>query len=164
MEQNMRERYASGIDDATAQKMVDLLNANLANVIDLTLDGKQCHWNLQGSGFIGVHQLLDDTSERIREVSDAIAERIVILGGMPNGLAQRVAKDSILDDYPTDITDVEDHVRELTDRYKKVAVKLREAIDNAGEAGDEDTADLFTEASRIVDKDAWFIGANAPKK
>ncbi len=160
----MRERYASGIDDATAQKMTDLLNANLANVIDLTLDGKQCHWNLQGTGFIGVHQLLDDTAERIREVSDAIADRIVILGGQPNGLARRVVKDSILDDYPTDITEVEDHVREITKRYKTVAAKLREAIDAAGEAGDEDTADLFTEASRIVDKDAWFIGANAPQK
>lgn len=160
----MRERYASGIDDATAKEMIELLNANLANVIDLTLDGKQCHWNLQGTGFIGVHQLLDDTAERIREVSDAIAERIVILGGQPNGTASRVVKDSILDDYPTDITEVEDHVRAITDRYKKVAVKLREAIEAAGNAGDEDTADLFTEASRIVDKDVWFIGANAPKK
>ena len=87
----MRERYASGISDETAKKMIDLLNANLANVIDLTLDGKQCHWNLQGTGFIGVHQLLDETSDRILEVSDTIAERIVILGGQPNGLASRVA-------------------------------------------------------------------------
>ena len=145
----MRERYASGISDETAKKMIDLLNANLANVIDLTLDGKQCHWNLQGTGFIGVHQLLDETSDRILEVSDTIAERIVILGGQPNGLASRVVKESILDDYPTDITEVDQHVRE--------------AIATAGDAGDEDTADLFTEASRIVDKDAWFIGANAPK-
>ena len=160
----MRERYASGISDDTAKKMIDLLNANLANVIDLTLDGKQCHWNLQGTGFIGVHQLLDDTSGRILEVSDTIAERIVILGGQPNGLASRVVKESILDDYPTDITEVDQHVRELTSRYKKVAETLREAITAAGDAGDEDTADLFTEASRIIDKDAWFIGANAPSK
>jgi len=159
----MRERYASGISDETAKKMIDLLNANLANVIDLTLDGKQCHWNLQGKGFIGVHQLLDETSERILEVSDTIAERIVILGGQPNGLASRVVKESILDDYPTDITEVDQHVRELTSRYKKVAETLREAIATAGDAGDEDTADLFTEASRIIDKDAWFIGANSPK-
>ena len=160
----MRERYASGLDDNTAKKMVDLLNANLANLIDLTLDGKQCHWNLQGSGFIGVHQLLDETTERLREVSDTIAERIVILGGEPNGLASRVAKDSVLNDYPTDITEVDQHVRELTSRYKTVAETLREAIETAGDAGDEDTADLFTEASRIIDKDAWFIGANNPKK
>ncbi|WP_319782733.1 DNA starvation/stationary phase protection protein Dps [Oceanisphaera sp. IT1-181] len=160
----MRERYASGLDDNTAKKMIELLNANLANVIDLTLSGKQCHWNLQGAGFIGVHQLLDETTARILEVSDSIAERVVILGGEPNGLVARVAKDTVLKPYPTGITAVDEHVRALTDRYKKVAETLREAINTAGDAGDEDTADLFTEASRIIDKDAWFIGANAPRK
>lgn len=75
-----------------------------------------------------------------------------------------MAKESILDDYPTDFTEVDQHVRELTTRYKTVAETLRKAIDTAGDAGDEDTADLLTEASRIIDKDAWFIGANAPSK
>ncbi|MDO5769240.1 MAG: hypothetical protein Q4P13_07025 [Psychrobacter sp.] len=46
----MRERYASGIDDKTAKQMIDLLNANLANLIDLSLVSKQCHWHLQGTG------------------------------------------------------------------------------------------------------------------
>ena len=157
----MRERYASGLDDNTAKKMIELLNANLANVIDLTLAGKQCHWNLQGPGFIGVHQLLDETTLRLLEISDTIAERVVIVGGEPNGLAARVAKDSVLKPYPTGIIAVNDHVKALTERYKVVAETLREAIKTAGDAGDEDTADLFTEASRIIDKDAWFIGANA---
>ncbi|WP_299186400.1 DNA starvation/stationary phase protection protein Dps [uncultured Psychrobacter sp.] len=160
----MRERYASGITDETAEKMVDLLNSNLANLIDLSMDSKQCHWNLQGTGFIGVHQLLDDTYERLTEAYDTIAERIVILGGKANGISKRVVEDSVLETYPTDITEVDQHVRELTNRYKTIAEELRKAIDSAGEAGDEDTADLFTEVSRIIDKDAWFIGANAPKK
>ncbi|MES1964211.1 DNA starvation/stationary phase protection protein Dps [Psychrobacter sp. AH5] len=160
----MRERYASGINDETAKKMVDLLNSNLASLIDLSMDTKQCHWNLQGTGFIGVHQLLDDTYERLTEAFDTVAERIVILGGKANGISKRVVEDSILETYPTDISEVDQHVRELTNRYKKIAETLREAIDTAGDAGDEDTADLLTEVSRIVDKDAWFIGANAPKK
>ncbi|WP_413500045.1 DNA starvation/stationary phase protection protein Dps [Psychrobacter maritimus] len=160
----MRERYASGIDDKTAKKMVDLLNANLANLIDLSMDSKQCHWNLQGTGFIGVHQLLDDTYERLTEAYDTVAERIVILGGKASGISKRVVEDSILETYPTDITAVDEHVRELTNRYKTIAASLREGIDVASDAGDEDTADLLTEVSRIVDKDAWFIGANAPKK
>ncbi|OLF39248.1 MULTISPECIES: DNA starvation/stationary phase protection protein Dps [unclassified Psychrobacter] len=160
----MRERYASGITDETAEKMVDLLNSNLANLIDLSMDSKQCHWNLQGTGFIGVHQLLDDTYERLTEAYDTVAERIVILGGKANGISKRVVEDSVLETYPTDITEVDQHVRELTNRYKTIAEELRKAIDSAGEAGDEDTADLFTEVSRIIDKDAWFIGANAPKK
>jgi len=83
MEQDMRERYASGINDETAKKMVDLLNSNLANLIDLSMDSKQCHWNLQGTGFIGVHQLLDDTYNRLTEAYDTVAERIVILGAKP---------------------------------------------------------------------------------
>ncbi len=160
----MRERYASGINDETANKMVELLNANLASLIDLSMDTKQCHWNLQGIGFIGVHELLDDTYDRLTEAFDTVAERIVILGGRANGISKRVVEDSILDTYPTDITEVDQHVRELTDRYKKIAATLREAIDTAGDAGDEDTADLLTEVSRVIDKDAWFIGANAPKK
>lgn len=160
----MRERYASGINDETANKMVELLNANLASLIDLSMDTKQCHWNLQGTGFIGVHELLDDTYDRLTEAFDTVAERIVILGGRANGISKRVVEDSILDTYPTDITEVDQHVRELTDRYKKIAATLREAIDTAGDAGDEDTADLLTEVSRVIDKDAWFIGANAPKK
>lgn len=160
----MRERYASGITDDTANKMVNLLNSNLANLMDLSMDTKQCHWNLQGTGFIGVHQLLDDTYDRLTEAFDTVAERIVILGGKANGISKRVAEDSILETYPTDITEVDQHVRELTNRYKTIAKTLREAIDTAGDAGDEDTADLLTEVSRVVDKDAWFIGANAPKK
>lgn len=158
----MRERYASGINDETAKKMVELLNYNLANLIDLSMDSKQCHWNLQGKGFIGVHQLLDDTYERLTEAYDTVAERIVILGGRANGISRRVTEDSILEPYPTEITEIDQHVRELTNRYKIVAEELRKAIDSAGEAGDEDTADLFTEVSRTIDKDAWFIGANAP--
>lgn len=160
----MRERYASGISDDTAKKMADLLNANLASLIDLSMDTKQCHWNLQGTGFIGVHQLLDETYGRLTEAFDTVAERVVILGAKANGISKRVVEDSILETYPTDITEVAQHVRELTNRYKAIAAALRDAIEVAAEAGDEDTADLLTEVSRTIDKDAWFIGANAPEK
>ena len=33
----------------------------------------------------------------------------------------------------------------------------------AEQSEDADTADLFTEISRIVDKDAWFLGAHVPE-
>ncbi|WP_322866229.1 DNA starvation/stationary phase protection protein Dps [Aquicoccus sp. G2-2] len=160
----MPERFASGIADNTAKQMVGLLNDNLAPVIDLTLAAKQAHWNIKGPNFIGIHLLLDDVIGRLREISDTIAERAVILGGIPKGTAQTVADDTGLEPYPAEETDINACVRALTDRYKEVAKMLRSAIDKAGEAGDEDTADIFTEASRIVDKDAWFIGANVPAK
>lgn len=156
----MPERFASGLEDNTAKQMVGLLNENLARMIDLSLAVKQAHWNLRGPGFIAVHELLDEVYARLQELGDEMAERAVILGGIAEGTTQVVAKQTTLDPYPVEEKDIDAHLTALTERFKAVGAHLREAIDTAGEAGDEDTTDLFTGASRSVDKDAWFIGAN----
>ena len=44
-----------------------------------------------------------------------------------------------------------------------ISKHVRKAIEAADEAGDEDSADLFTEVSRTAEKDAWFIGSNSAK-
>ena len=157
----MHERYASGLSDEAAEQSIKTLNANLASVIDLSLAVKQAHWTLAGSGFIGVHELLDSAGDNLRDILDKFAERIVITGGTPKGTSQAIVESTALNAYPTDIVDLQLHVKELVARYKSVAASLRKAIDTTSEAGDEDASDLFTEASRIVDKDAWFIGSNA---
>lgn len=159
----MPERFASGLSDNTAKDMVALLNENLAPVIDLTLAVKQAHWNIKGPNFIGVHLLLDEVAARLQDISDTMAERAVILGGIAKGTTQVVAKETSLDPYPVEETDISAHLKALTERYKDLGARIRKAIGAAGDAGDEDTADLFTAASRVVDKDAWFIGANVSK-
>lgn len=159
----MPESFVRGLEQDTVSRMVDLLNANLADMVDLTLAVKQAHWNLKGRGYIGVHELLDEVADRLREGADLMAERVSILGGFARGTAQVTAEETRLDPYPLDLEPVEEHVEALRHRFMTVGANLREAIDAAGKAGDEGTADLFTEVSRQIDKDAWFIGANAPK-
>ena len=70
---------------------------------------------------------------------------------------QVAAKATSLPPYPTDIRKVEDHLSALVERVAATAKAVREAIDTADEAGDADTADIFTAYSRDLDKHLWFI-------
>ena len=62
--------------------------------------------------------------------------------------------------YPTDIYTISGHPAALIDRYGTVANAVRKAIETADEAGDANTADIFTEASRGLDKALWFLEAH----
>jgi len=137
--------------------IIELLNARLADSIDLALMTKQAHWNLKGPNFIAVHEMLDPMRAAIDTHVDIIAERIAQLDGTPIGTSQGVAKASALAEYPTDIKKVPDHLAALAERFAKLANQVREDIDNTDQAGDADSADILTAFSRELDKDLWFI-------
>ncbi|GJE40111.1 DNA starvation/stationary phase protection protein Dps [Methylobacterium persicinum] len=147
--------------DSNAKRVsIQALNARLADGIDLALAIKQAHWNLKGPQFIGVHLMLDGFRNEIDALNDKVAERAVQLGGTALGTAQVVAGETKLPAYPTGIYAIADHIAALIDTYAAYANAVRENIDETDEAGDADTADLFTEVSRAVDKQLWFLEAH----
>lgn len=141
-------------------KLVDLLNARLADSFDLYSQLKQAHWNVKGPNFIALHEMFDQMQGRVNTFVDDIAERAVTLGGQAFGTTQAVAKDSKLAPYPGDIIDERAHIEALADRVGTFAKLTRQAIDASDEAGDKDTADLFTGVSRQMDMDLWFLEAH----
>jgi starvation-inducible DNA-binding protein len=144
----------------TRGAMINLLQARLADAIDLSTQTKQAHWNVKGPHFIGLHELFDDVHEHVDEAVDLIAERLVALGGTAEGTARVVAKRSSLDEYPLGITSGIEHCEALATALAAFGKAVRKAIDEAGEAGDQDTADLFTGVSRQADKDLWMVEAH----
>src|SRR5262245_56296225 len=90
--------------DKTRRAMTDLLNQELADVLDLGLQAKQAHWNVKGPHFIGLHELFDKVAEELEEFTDEIAERAVELGGVALGTVQIVTKQSRLGAYPLNIS------------------------------------------------------------
>jgi starvation-inducible DNA-binding protein len=145
-------------------KAVELLNARLADAVDLQTQTKHAHWNVKGPSFIALHELFDKINEDVEDYVDDIAERAVQLGGIAEGTARVTAKRSSLSEYPADAVDGHAHVEALSSALAAFGKAARKAIDTANEFNDADTADLFTEISRGVDKWLWFVEAHAQAK
>jgi starvation-inducible DNA-binding protein len=138
-------------------QIIALLNARLADAIDLQTQTKQAHWNVKGPDFIALHKLFDEINASVEDYVDDLAERAVTLGGTAIGTVRAVAKTSQLKDYPTNIASGRDHVDALSSALAQFGKAARSAIDASDELRDRDTADLFTEISRGIDKWVWFV-------
>jgi starvation-inducible DNA-binding protein len=142
------------------QVAIALLKARLADAIDLRLATKHAHWNVKGPQFISLHEMFDTFVVGLDEHIDTMAERITALGGTALGTTQQVMTETKLPAYPVAITAGADHLKELIARYGALANTVRRNIDEAAEAGEADTADVFTGLSRALDKNLWFLEAH----
>jgi starvation-inducible DNA-binding protein len=141
------------------EELVSLLNKQLADTFDLYSQTKQAHWNVKGRDFFQLHELFDKLATGLIAHVDTIAERATALGGTALGTTRMAAAASRLPEYPEIVESLES-VAALAERYGNLANSTRAAIDAATELGDADTADLFTEVSRDLDKSLWFIEAH----
>jgi starvation-inducible DNA-binding protein len=162
LQAELHRTFETAVDLPTRTRvaMIELLNQELADTTDLYGQTKQAHWNVKGIHFYQLHLLFDQLAEKRLGEADELAERATELGGYALGTVRMAAASSRLPEIPTGINAGVDYVRALVERYGIHANAVRAAIDEADEAGDKDTADLFTEISRELDKDLWFLQAH----
>ena len=148
------------IEGADREKLIGILNARLADASDLKSQAKQAHWNVKGMNFFQLHELFDQVATTVEGHIDLIAERITTLGGTAYGTVRQAAQNSSLSEYPLEITDGTAHVDAVSTALADFGKRVRADIDEASQLGDQDTADLFTEVSREIDKHLWFVEAH----
>ena len=158
MKKQIMHSTLNNTKDEQKQESIRLLNQFLSDFLALALMTKQAHWNMRGSNFIAVHEMLDPFNEKLLEWSDTFAERAVQLGGTAYGTPTVVVDKMSISPYPLDIYSTTDHLKALQERYAILANAVREAIE-AGKA-DPDTIDFLTAASEDLDKYLWFIEAH----
>ena len=144
----------------TRAKVIDLLDARLADAIDLQTQLKQAHWNVKGPTFIALHELFDKINEAVEDYVDDLAERVVQLGGTAHGTARQVARRSSLAGVSG-----RDRRRAPTSRrwrrcWPHSASWRAPASTRPTSWATRTRADLFTEISRGTDKWLWFVEAH----
>ena len=148
------------LPENTRSKAIELLNARLADAIDLQTQTKHAHWNVKGPDFISLHELFDKINDDVEEYIDIIAERAVQLGGRAEGTARTVAARSTLTEYGAKGGNGREHVEALSTALAAFGKVARHAIGELDELDDADSVDILTEVSRGVDKWLWFVEAH----
>ena len=148
------------LPQSTRVQVVELLNARLAEAIDLGTQVKHAHWNVKGANFIALHELFDKIAEGVEDQIDTIAERVTALGGTARGTLVAVSRNTSLKPYPEDISAGLAHVEALASVVADFGRNVRAGIEEAAKLGDADTSDLFTGISRETDKSLWFLEAH----
>jgi starvation-inducible DNA-binding protein len=138
-----------------------LMNQRLADAVDLQMQMKQAHWNVKGPQFIGLHELFDQIDEAVESYVDLIAERIVQLGGIAEGTVRVAAERSRLEEYPLSIADGQAHIEAVSKALSTFGHEARSTIEQADELEDANSADIFTDISRGIDKWLWFVEAHS---
>jgi starvation-inducible DNA-binding protein len=138
---------------------ITLLNARLADAIDLMMQAKHAHWNVRGPHFFSLHELFDKVYEDVAGYVDVIAERAGQLGGAVQGTIRANARQST----PLALGDGSHHVEAVAAALASFGEQARAAIAEADRLGDADTADIFTEVSRGIDKLLWFVESHAER-
>ena len=150
----------SKLSEEVRTRIVETLNARLADGLDLHSHLKVAHWNLKGPQFPSLHPLFESFAVSLANHNDAVAERAVTLGGKAYGTARHVASTSRLAEYPQATTRDLEHVRLLAERFETYLDGLRESRSLAEELKDTDTVDLLTGIITEFEKHDWFLRAS----
>jgi starvation-inducible DNA-binding protein len=147
-------RKNNALPEDVQAKLIEILNRRLADAIDLQLQCRQAYWNVKGPNFLSLRELFDKVVEEVEEYANRIAEHIVQLGGKAEGTANMVAGRSSLDGH---LLAIEGHIDTLLTTLTNFGRHTRYASAQATELMDADTADIFTEIARGIDKWLWFV-------
>jgi starvation-inducible DNA-binding protein len=156
-----RDAQLPALDEHRRRETANELQATLVELVDLSLIGKQLHWNIFGRPFKPLHEHLDELVDSWRELSDTVAERAVALGVAPDGRAGTVDARSGIDPVDVGPLDTDTALHQLVTRLADVSARIRSRIDRVGDL-DLASQDVLVEVIRVLEKQLWMLRVSLP--
>jgi starvation-inducible DNA-binding protein len=143
-----------GLDSDVRHSVVEILNNTLANEAVLSQKTRSAHWNVSGSGFLELHILFDSQYKQLNEISDEIAERSRMLGGIAMGSLQEFIHFSRIEEQPGSVPKI---MNLLADHESAIRFLREDARKCNEEYEDEGTFELLVSVMRLHEKMAWML-------
>jgi starvation-inducible DNA-binding protein len=138
------------------------MQAVLADLIELHIQGKQAHWNIVGTNFRDLHLQLDEIVDAARQFADDTAERMRALHALPDGRSATVAKSTALPQFPEGLINTKDAIERIVAALEAAVGTMRKVHDEVDEE-DPTTADLLHEFIAKLEQYAWMVNAETMK-
>jgi starvation-inducible DNA-binding protein len=149
----------TSLDPDVVAGVAQFLSPVVVNLQALAVDGKQAHWHVRGTNFIGVHELLDDVVAHAQEFADLAAERIVALGLPVDARVQTIAAKSTLPALADGFQQSDATIAQVVAQIDATLEVVRTAIEELDEV-DLTSQDVAIEIARGLEKDRWFLFAH----
>lgn len=142
-----------------AAEHAQMLQETLVELIDLSLQAKQAHWNVVGPTFKPLHELLDEFTAEYRGWYDEVAERLTATGVSPDGRSTTVSAGTPLEQLPAGELADAAVLGYFDERVTAVASRVRDRMDALGEH-DLASQDLLVGIVRGLEKQRWLLRAH----
>jgi starvation-inducible DNA-binding protein len=149
----------TSLDPDVAAGVAQFLSPVVVNLQALAVDGKQAHWHVRGTNFIGVHELLDDVVAHAQAFADLAAERIVALGLPVDARVQTIAAKTTTPALSDGFQQSDATIAEVIAQIDATLEVVRTAIEELDEI-DLTSQDIVIEIARGLEKDRWFLFAH----
>jgi starvation-inducible DNA-binding protein len=140
----------------TAAGVSQFLTPVVHNLVALSVNAKQAHWNIRGNNFLAVHEFLDQVQQHAIDAFDTAAERIIALGLPVDARLTVVAEESTNPVQPEGFQQSEDSIRQVLAQLDAAIEVTYRAIDELDDI-DLTSQDIAIAIGQQLDKDRWFL-------
>lgn len=133
-----------------------VLNRQVANCTVLYMKLHNYHWYVKGQHFFTLHAKFEELYEEITEHLDALAERLLTIGGSPVADLKGCLQQASVQEASGNETP-EEMVRTLVNDFNTVITELGQGMKEADQQGDDATSDLLLDIRSSLEKHNWML-------
>jgi starvation-inducible DNA-binding protein len=140
------------------ERVVDGLNRLLADATVFYQKLRHYHWNVEGHHFFEMHEKFEEIYDRWADIIDEVAERILMVEGVPLHTLKALLNAASLDEDET-IPAADAMVDAVVEDLRALHARAGKVLELAEEAGDRGTANMLDDIRDGMEKDLWMLRA-----